>query len=245
MLHTNLRKLMGFLIGGHETMSSILRWGPKFLTDDQRVQATLRTALHEAYPQAMTEARLPNLAEILKTQVPYLEATIEEIMRHTMPSPTLFRDTMVDSEILGYKIPKGTTLLFLANGPGFMMPSVPFEDERFLKAGSAQQGHIGRFEDSSITRFLPEGWLKTRKDASGADEVYFDANAGPALAFGVGPRACFGKRLALVQIRIYFTLLLWSFELQGLPSQLATHDDYWSLSRIPKHVYLKLRKAGF
>jgi cytochrome P450 len=244
MQHANSRKLMGFLIGGHETMSSILRWGPKFLTNDQRVQATLRTALHEAYPQAKAEARLPTLAEILKTQVPYLEATIEEIMRHTMPSPTLFRDTMVDSEILGYNIPKGTTLLFLANGPGFMMPSVPFEDERFLKAGSAQQGHIGRFDDSDITSFLPERWLKTRKDANGSDEIYFDANAGPALAFGVGPRACFGKRLALVQIRIYFTLLLWSFELQDLPSQLATHDDYWSLSRIPKHVYLKLRKAG-
>ncbi|KAH6670950.1 cytochrome P450 [Plectosphaerella plurivora] len=238
-------ELMGFLIGGHETMSSILRWGPKFINDDQRVQATLRKALHEAYPQAKAEARVPTLTEILKTQVPYLEATIEEIMRYTMPSPTLFRDTIIDSEILGYKIPKGTTLLFLANGPGFMMPSVPVSEEKYRNAGSAQRGHIGTFDDSDITKFLPERWLKTRKSGKGAEEVFFDANAGPALAFGVGPRACFGKRLALVQIRIYFTLLIWSFELQGLPPQLAAHEDYWSLSRIPKHVYLNLRKAAF
>lgn len=234
-------ELMGFLIGGHETMSSILRWGPKFINSNQRVQAALRQALHEAYPQAKAEARLPTLAEILKTQVPYLEATIEEIMRYTMPSPTLFRDTMVNSEILGHKVPKGTTLLFLANGPGFMMPSVPVEGG--VKISNEQRGHIGQFDDANITEFLPERWLKNRKNDNGAEEVFFDANAGPALAFGVGPRACFGKRLALVQIRIYFTLLIWSFELLDLPPQLAGHEDYWSLSRIPNHVYLKLQQA--
>lgn len=45
------------------------------------------------------------------------------------------------------------------------------------------------WEAEGIERFDPERWLK--KDAEG--KPYCDRDAGPANAFGSGPRACFGK----------------------------------------------------
>jgi cytochrome P450 len=41
----------------------------------------------------------------------------------------------------------------------------------------------------------------------------FDPSAKPVLAFGLGLRGCFGKRLAYVEIRILITLIIWNFEL--------------------------------
>ena len=43
----------------------------------------------------------------------------------------------------------------------------------------------------------------------------FDSTAGPQLAFGLGPRGCYGRRMAFLQLRIFTVLLIWKFELLG------------------------------
>src|SRR5690349_18999267 len=121
---------MTYLIGGHETTSSALRWGISYLSSDQRVQAHLREALDQAHPQARAEKRLPSLEEIIQARVPYLDAVVEEVLRHSRPLAMCMREAQTDTQILGAHIPKGTTVVFLANGPSVFTPRIQFDESR-------------------------------------------------------------------------------------------------------------------
>ncbi|KAI9159177.1 Cytochrome P450 monooxygenase TRI13 [Paramyrothecium foliicola] len=235
-------ELIGYLLAGHETTSTELRFGAKYLTDFQPVQLALRQALYKAYPVAKEEGRLPTLQEILKTPVQYLEAFIEETVRFTSTTPSVFRETLVDSEILGKLIPKGTTVVFLTNGPGVVLPKMTADESKRTKAGAAYRQKYRAFDDSNTTEFRPERWLVSRSDDQG-EELVFDPNAGPPLGFGHGPRMCFGKRLAMLKMRIYFTLFVWTFELLPIGA-LLNYDNDMSLARLPRDCVLRLRKIG-
>lgn len=217
----------------------------KYLTDDQRVQTLLREAFHAAYPQAKAEHRAPTVTEIIKAHVPYFDATLEEMMRHARPAPVTLRDALVDTQILGVHIPKGTTIGFLANGPSVLRPTLPLDEAKRTEGGRTYKQRVGTFDAADIAQFLPERWLRTQRAEGGGEETVFDQNAGPAQAFGMGPRGCFGKRLSYVEMRIFYTLVIWEFKLLRLPEALAGHEEAVSMTRFPKHVYLKLEKVNY
>ncbi|KAH7234425.1 cytochrome P450 [Fusarium solani] len=243
-----LDELLGYLVGGHETSSSVIRWACKYLTDDQRAQSLLRKALYEAYPEAAAENRVPTLAEITKNQhVAYLDGVIEESLRHARTASITLRQALVDTQILGVHIPKGTTVGMMASGPGMTTPNTPSLEVDYSKRSANSKAHrkkVPAFDNSNITEFLPERWLRTQKTESGEEETVFDPNGGPAQAFGLGPRGCFGKKLAYIELRIFFTMIFWEFKMNPIKPELRKQDEKVALSRSPKYVYLSLEKTG-
>lgn len=232
-------------MGGHDTTSSVIRWACKYLTDDQRAQSLLRKALYEAYPEAAAENRLPTIAEITKNQhVAYLDAVIEESLRYSRVVGITFRQAMVDTQILGVHIPKGTTVGMMASGPGMLTPSIEVDYSKRSANSKAHREKVPPFDNSNITEFLPERWLRTQKTESGEEETIFDPNGGPAQAFGLGPRGCFGKKMAYIELRIFFTIIFWEFKMNPIKPELRKQDESVTLTRSPKYVYLSLEKTG-
>ncbi|KAG4261410.1 hypothetical protein FPRO03_11961 [Fusarium proliferatum] len=240
---TIMSELMGYLVAGHETTSAVLRWGMKYLTANQRVQLLLREAIWNAHTQATNDNRVPTAEEILKAHIPYLDAVIEEMLRHSRVAPVTLRQATTDTQILGRFIPKGTTVGFLGNGPGVMMPSIPVNTEKRSEAALAHMERTQLFDEQDLAQFVPERWLTTTVKGEGEEETVFDPQKRPSQAFGLGPRGCFGKKLAYIEIKIFLTLFFWTFKLEPIKPELATEDEMLALTRSPKNVYVKLAKV--
>jgi cytochrome P450 len=127
----------------------------------------------------------------------------------------------------------------MANGAGYLEPNMPLRnsDTRSPGADPTKAAALtSLWRDSDIDQFLPERWLKP--DGS------FDPMAGPQLAFGLGPRGCFGKRLALQQLKIEVALLVWSFKFLEVPEELGGWDAVQKFAREPVKCWVRLERVG-
>ncbi|QPC69157.1 hypothetical protein HYE67_011388 [Fusarium culmorum] len=236
-------ELMSYLIGGHETTSSTIRWGISYLSRDQRAQSELRKGLQEAYQQAKSEKRPPTLTEIIQTRVPYLDAVIDETLRVSYTFGLTLREAVVDTQLLGAHIPKGTAIAFLSNGPGVLSPPIQYDESRSSEWVRVRKPKQPADQEYAFPDFVPERWLKSVVSEAGKKKVVFDSQAVPIQAFGQGPRGCFGKRLAYLEMKIFFTLIIWTFELLPLPAHVATPKEVSSLTRYPDRVFIKPRRV--
>jgi hypothetical protein len=163
---------------GHETTASLLSWTVKLLTNAPVEQARLRDALRAHFPSS---PQTPPVEAILAANIPYLDASIEELLRKSNVIPEIVREAACDAELLGHRVPKGATLVcstYVAHKP-FAVP------DAMRSVSSRADTAYGTFWQTDMNEFHPERWL--RADGS------FDAKALPRLAFGTGARACFGK----------------------------------------------------
>lgn len=163
---------------GHETTSSLLAWTVKLLTNAPVEQAKLRGALRAHFPSS---PQTPPVEAILAANIPYLDASIEELVRKSNVIPEVVREAACDTELLGHRVPKGTTLVcstYVAHKP-FDVP------DGARSATSRGNRMYGAFWQRDLDEFHPERWLR--------DDGSFDAKALPKLAFSVGTRQCFGK----------------------------------------------------
>ncbi|CAJ2509662.1 Uu.00g146880.m01.CDS01 [Anthostomella pinea] len=231
-------ELFGYIVGGHDTSSTALAWMVKNIANHQEVQTKLRTALRSAYAAAHAEGRQPSVVELWKTPVPYLDAVLEESLRVDGPVPINLRESKVDTYLLGHEIPKGTSVFIVGNGPGFQSPSLPVPDSVRSETSRAKHSY-GSWDPADMHLFKPERWMKTGEDGK---EVY-DAHAGPMLAFSLGPRGCFGRRLAYLETRIVLAMLVWNFEFHQLSDELSSHAAYDKITTNPKYCYVGLSKA--
>jgi cytochrome P450 len=216
-----------------------MTWGIKRLADNQDAQNTLRSRLRETYADAAAEHRNPTVDEITKTPCAYLDAVIEEILRMAVTFPGVIRNATVDTNILGYHIPKGTDVFLLHNGPGYFTAPFEIPEEKRSESARTAKYQAGSWDPNDMKSFKPERWLI--KDEAG-DEAY-DAMAGPHLAFGLGPRGCFGRRMAYLELRIILVMLIWNFELKKCPEKLSSYDAIDKLSRQSKCCYVRLAKV--
>lgn len=69
-----------------------------------------------------------------------------------------------------------------------------------------------------------------------------DACRRPSLPFGLGQRGCYGKKLALLELKIVFTLLIWNFELVKCPEELSGYAAVETLTHKPRQCFVSLRK---
>lgn len=99
---------------GHETTATTICWGLKFLTKHQDVQQKLRSALQGAFQQSWERGNNPTIDEIAKGNVPYLDATLEEMHRCGGTVSSNIRTALVDTEVLGHRIPKGTDVFMVS-----------------------------------------------------------------------------------------------------------------------------------
>ena len=239
-----VKQVFGFTMAGQESSSSTLIWALKYLTNHQDVQKKLRSVLHASHKQAFAERREPSVSEITHTQIPYLDAVMNECLRLGTPIPFLARDAEVDTEILGTHIPKGTTIFAHTLGPSLMTPTLDIDPK--LRYQTPQGSRTGEWDDEDKPRFRPERWLVESSDPkTGETTMAYDPNAGPFLAFGIGQRACFGRRMGLFEFRNSLTLLIWHFEFMPVPEALASYDARDGLTRRPKAPYVRTRRVVY
>ncbi|KAL2877024.1 hypothetical protein SGCOL_007644 [Colletotrichum sp. CLE4] len=234
----------GFLLAGHETTATTFGWGIKYLTDNPEAQTHLREALRQHLPDAVKERRNPTHEEIIKATIPYLDATIEEILRFAGTTSVTDREAMQDTTILGHHIPKGTNVMMVTIGKSILKPTFDIPDSLRSKTALDASHRIRSWEASPypVEDFKPERWL-VKSDEDPGHRVY-DATAGPQMAFGLGPRACFGRRLAYLELRMFTTMLIWNFDFLQCPPELSDYRGYDGLTVKPRHCYVKLSKIA-
>jgi len=233
-------KLFTFIAGGHDNSASLCTWWVKFMAMHRRTQSRLRRELRAAHSAAAAEHRIPTIDEILDTQVPYLEAVVDETIRCSHIVPITAREALTDTVILGHAIPKGTHVYLVSNGPSFLEPALGVEESLRTPGARAAKDHYGAWDASDITEFVPERWLRVRDGR----EVY-DPLAGPQMAFGGGPRGCFGRKMVYLELRIVITLLTWSFELLDPGAELNTLETTESSTENPRDCNVRLRPIDF
>ncbi|KAL3426498.1 cytochrome P450 [Phlyctema vagabunda] len=235
-------EMAGFLQAGFETTSSTLNWGVKYLTKYQEVQKKLREALRATHKQAFERGEQPAAEQIAKARDPYLEAFIDEVMRHSGILSSNVRIATQDADVLGYRIPKGTDLFMLTNGASFNSPAFSIDDKKRSATSREYKGDTARWNThDDLHLFRPERWLTQTEQSS---DPVFDARAAPFQTFGAGIRGCYGKRLAYLEQRVIYTLMVWNFEFQSIPDVLGDFKANDVLTHTPKYARVMLRAAS-
>lgn len=181
-------ELFGILLAGHETSSTTMIWGLKFLSDHQDIQHKLRQAIREAMPNAVATSKQPGFNEIVAAKMPYFDAVLEEILRCGGTAAAHARLVLADSDLLGVRLPKGSNVFFMTNGPSFTAAPMPIEERIRSRSSQESKQSIGEWDSSDVSEFKPERWLKTSADG----QMRMDFQAGPNTQFGGGARGCFG-----------------------------------------------------
>lgn len=216
-------------------------WTVKYVANHPRVQEKLRGILHSHFGY---ENGVPTADQISLSNIPYLDAVVEEMSRCAGTGPGIMRTAVHDTTLLGHHIPKGVDVFMMTNGPGYKAPNTVnegiIEHMRSDSSRTNKERAVPLWEDSDITVFKPERWIKT--DEKGVET--FDVHAGPTLQFGGGLRGCFGKKMAYLEMRIFVALLVWSFDLGVVPEKLRGFEAFDSLTHKPKQCYVVLKEAG-
>ncbi|GAB7346302.1 hypothetical protein MBLNU457_5024t1 [Dothideomycetes sp. NU457] len=233
-------ELASFLVAGYETTATALNWGLKYMTAYPEIQTKLRAAVRDAFMASIGPTGHPSHDAMTKIQVPYLEACINEILRHSEGMPANSRKAIVDTQILGYHIPKGTEVMMPASGPSYVSPPMFIDESKRSSTSREAKLEQQRWSShSDLEIFRPERWLVDNGDGV----LEFDSRAAPLHSFGAGLRSCFGKKLAYLELRVIYTLVLWNFELLPVPEPLADMKGKDTLTRQPQTVYIRLREA--
>lgn len=234
-------ELFGFLIAGHDTTATTLMWTAKYVGASPRVQEKLRGILHGAFG---AEKGVPTAKQLATTDIPYLDAVVEEMARCATTGPGVMRSATRDTTLLGYSIPKGVDVYMMTNGPGYMAQNTInksiLEHDRSDSSQANKDRALPLWDDGDITVFKPERWIKT--DEKGVDT--FNVHAGPSMQFGGGLRGCFGKKMAYLEMRLFVALMVWSFDLEAVPESLRGFEAFDSLTHKPKQCYVVLKEAG-
>ncbi|KAK2040041.1 cytochrome P450 [Colletotrichum somersetense] len=239
---TMVDEVFGVVVAGHDTTSTTVCWGVKLLADHPATQTALRSALRSALPDALADNRSPTVREISGTRIPYLDAAMEEILRCGGAAPLVDREALCDTELLGHRVLKGTVVICLNRGPSMLRPALPVDEAARSESSRAAGAKVQAWDDADIGQFRPERWLVAGSTAGA--EFEFDQQAGPQLAFGLGPRGCFGRRLAYLELRIILTLIVWNFELLPCPEELSGYGAREGLTYKPKDCYVRLSALG-
>ena len=141
-----------------------------------------------------------------------MDAVIEEALRYARTATTTIRTTTHDVEILGHVIPKKNTEVYLLSQiPSIFSPAFSIPDSFRSESVSAAKDRIGSWGlktwDCSIL-------------SAGSERRMGKTASGLLLTFGLGPRGCYGRRPAYLEMKLMLVLLVWGFELQRCPEGL-------------------------
>ena len=172
-----LMTLFDVFSAGTETTSTCILWAIIFFVMNPKVQDNV----HKELDAVIGSDRMPGLDD--RENLPYLEATIAEILRYSSLVPLLFpHSTTVDTSLSGYFIPKETVVMFNAwsmhrDQKQWNMP-LQFDPTRFLDSN-------GNYVCPATFSYLP---------------------------FGAGRRVCLAESLGKIQLFLFISHLLHKFK---------------------------------
>ncbi|ROW07878.1 hypothetical protein VMCG_03462 [Cytospora schulzeri] len=226
--------LFTMLVAGYDSTANTLSWFAKFMETNQHVQSELRSTLRAAFSDSM-----PSVDEILGTEVPYLDGTCEETLRLAGTAKAQLRQAVVDTEILGCRVPKGAQVFLNLHINRAPHPVDELKRSASSQTAGAKLGDgLQTYASRDVAAFEPRRWL-TKDGKTGRD--IFNPYAMPSLAFGGGLRGCPGRKLAEMEIRIAIVLIILNFEFLPLPDELRTTTAAERIFRRPDTPYARLK----
>ncbi|KAF7641937.1 hypothetical protein LDENG_00268020 [Lucifuga dentata] len=174
------------LLGGVDTTSNTLSWSLYHLARDPRVQDRLYREVNSVCP----DRKNPSTDQL--SSMPYLKAVIKETLRlyPVVPGNARFiteNDVIVDK----FWFPK-KTLFHLCHY------AVCHDEAEFPDA----------------ERFIPERWLRDGRSGYGRTYGVYQHHPYSFIPFGVGVRACVGKRVAEMEMYFALSRLMQHYEVQ-------------------------------
>lgn len=196
-----LNQMKLFLFSGHDTTSSTICYVLYLLSVHPRVLSRLRAEHDDVLGSdpAQTATRISK-DPFLLNKLSYTTATIKESMR-LFPAASTTRSgepsfTITDPRN-GLRYPADPSMLI------WLVSHACHHDPSFWY----------RADD-----FLPERWL-----ASEGEELY--PKRGAWRPFEYGPRACIGKELSMIEVRIVVCLVARNFEISAMYAELDSQAD--------------------
>ncbi|XP_031148101.1 sterol 26-hydroxylase, mitochondrial [Sander lucioperca] len=180
------------LLGGVDTTSNTLSWALYHLARDRRAQDRLSTEVNSVCP----DRREPTTDDL--SRMPYLKAVIKETLRLYPVVPGNGRVSSENEVVLGnYWFPKGT---------------------QFHLCHYSACHDEAEFVDAEL--FVPERWLRSEAPGSVCGRAapnFYQHHPYSFIPFGVGVRACVGRRVAEMEMYLALSRLMQHYEVQPEP----------------------------
>lgn len=204
-----LMSMADMFAAGSETLTSTLLWVILLFNNYPGVQAKV----HRELDEVIGPKRLPSLKD--KKSLPYLEATLAEVLRVRPVAPLgVPHKALVDTTLNGYNIPRDTTLILnlwaIHHDPKHWENPSEFDPERFLDKN-------GNVVNPASMSYLP---------------------------FSAGRRVCLGELLAKAELFLFAAQLMHQFKIEnppGCPLPSLEGDIGMGLKPKPYKVCIKRR----
>ncbi|XP_077205699.1 steroid 17-alpha-hydroxylase/17,20 lyase isoform X1 [Paroedura picta] len=208
----HLLMTVGDIFGaGVETTTTVLKWTVLYLLHYPEVQQKIQ----EELDQKVGFDRYPQLND--RQHLPYLEATISEVLRIRPVSPLLIpHEALADTSIGEYDIPKGARVVI-------NLWSIHHDEKEWDKPGEFNPG-----------RFLDEQ----------GNRLYSPSPS--YLPFGAGIRVCVGEALAKMELFLFLSWSLQRFTFNVPEGEIlpAPEGKFGVVLQVPKFkVKATLREA--
>ncbi|OJI99006.1 hypothetical protein ASPVEDRAFT_50570 [Aspergillus versicolor CBS 583.65] len=185
-----LNQMTTILGAGHETISVGITWAIYMLCLHRDWQVRLREEVRATVPSPGSSST-ETMSSAHVERMPLLRAFLEEVLRWYPPIPMTMREPLVDTELDGLYVPKGTRIV------------VP------IKAINREE----KFWGADAKRFNPGRWLR---EGSGGHE--FNSTGGVLnkygyLTFNHGPRSCVAAEFARAEMACVVAAWVGRFDL--------------------------------
>ncbi|RFU35065.1 hypothetical protein B7463_g1297, partial [Scytalidium lignicola] len=178
-------QMMTFLAAGHGTTSHALQWAVYALCKHDKIQARLREEIRDKLPPISDPESKISAPDI--DALPFLHAFCNEILRFYAPVPATVRQSLHETTVVGYRIPKGTSFT--------IAPGVVNLDKELW----------GPDADT----FNPERWMQDGCVNSGGVKNNYGF-----LTFLHGPRSCIGETFARSELACLVAAIVGRFRME-------------------------------
>ncbi|CAF9908607.1 MAG: hypothetical protein GOMPHAMPRED_006211 [Gomphillus americanus] len=197
------------LIAGSDTTSNTCCAFFYWVTRTPGVYSQLRTELDKTPTTTNNNPLIITYASI--KSLPYLDACINETLRiHSTSSLGLPRTVTHPITILNHHFPANTVL------------SVP----------TYTLHHSSRIWGADVKEFKPDRWLKAEGGLTASQKTAF-------IPFSTGPRACVGRNLAEMELKLIVATIVQNFDLEVRQDTLETREGFL---RKPLRCVMGMRK---
>ncbi|CAB1428916.1 unnamed protein product [Pleuronectes platessa] len=190
---------------GFDTVSTALSWSVMYLVAHPEIQERL----YQEIEDKVGLDRMPLLSD--KPNLPFLEAFILEILRHSSFLPfTIPHCTTKDTSLNGYFIPKDTCVFInqwqINHDPELWKDPSSFNPDRFLSADGSE---VNKLDGEKV------------------------------MAFGMGKRRCIGEVIARNEVYLFLAIIIQKLHFLPIPGEKLDMTPEYGLTMKHKRCHLK------